>query len=279
MLMKKKIFVIVISLLLFFPIFTRQVNGQDCGDGYYCQSSLGWGCFGNFCCRCACGNAPGQYGQFECLSDGGCIEDMNSTCTGSGNDSCCRQGCAPCPTSPPSNTATPTPPTATPVTNSYLCIAPGASNPASRCQLTNYTCRTPDVPGGSCFTTMDRCIAGCVIPTGVSITPRPQLNLLTPCAQRGVLNALDTAIGCFPVSDTNSMLTFILRWALGVSGGITFLLVIVSAFLIMSSGGNPEKVKTGRELLTASLAGLILVIFSVFILDLMGIRILRVPGL
>jgi hypothetical protein len=75
------------------------------------------------------------------------------------------------------------------------------------------------------------------------------------------------------------MLTFILRWALGLSGGITFLLIVVSAFLIMSSGGNTEKVKAGRELLTAAVAGLVLVIFSVFILDLLGIRVLRIPGL
>jgi len=265
-----KILFIFLFSILFLSTETTVIYSQSCSPT--CNGGSGWFCSLGQCCQCDYGMNQGTAsGPVTCCNPPGGVPPCETHDV---------LGCNPRPTPGPTNTPQPSQiPTSTPVTNSYLCIAPGASNPASRCQLTNYTCRTPDVPGGSCFTTMDRCIAGCVIPTGVSITPRPELNLLTPCAQRGILNALDTAIGCFPVSDTNSMLTFILRWALGVSGGITFLLVIVSAFLIMSSGGNPEKVKAGRELLTASLAGLILVIFSVFILDLMGIRILRVPGL
>jgi hypothetical protein len=91
--------------------------------------------------------------------------------------------------------------------------------------------------------------------------------------------SLDTAIGCLPVGDRNAFLAFILRWALGIAGGVSFILIIYSGFTIMTSGGDKRRLQSGKELLTAAIAGLMLLIFSVFILDFIGIRILRIPGL
>ena len=89
---------------------------------------------------------------------------------------------------------------------------------------------------------------------------------------------IDTAIGCIPVGDTNAFIGFILRWAIGIGGGIAFLLIVYSAFMIMTSQGNPERLKAGQELLTSAIAGLIMLIFSVFILKVIGVDILRLPG-
>lgn len=86
-----------------------------------------------------------------------------------------------------------------------------------------------------------------------------------------------TAIGCIPVlSNDNgtSFMAFILRWAVGIGGGIAFLLILYAAFTIMTSTGNPERLKAGQELLTSAISGLILLIFSVFILKFIGIDIL-----
>jgi hypothetical protein len=88
-----------------------------------------------------------------------------------------------------------------------------------------------------------------------------------------------TAIGCIPLSDQNAFITFVVRWFLGISGGISFVLIVYSGFLYMSSGGDKQKVGAAKELITATISGLVLIIFSVFILDLIGIRILRIPGL
>ena len=86
---------------------------------------------------------------------------------------------------------------------------------------------------------------------------------------------IQTAIGCVPVLDnTNDFLSFVLRWAVGVGGGIAFLLILYAGFMIMSSSGNPERLKAGQELLTSALAGLILLIFSIFILRFIGVDIL-----
>ena len=90
--------------------------------------------------------------------------------------------------------------------------------------------------------------------------------------------SVNTAIGCIPIGDTNVFIGFILRWAIGVGGGIAFLLIIVAGFQIMTSTGNPERVQAGKELMTSAVAGLIMLIFSVFILRIIGVDILKLPG-
>lgn len=89
---------------------------------------------------------------------------------------------------------------------------------------------------------------------------------------------INTAIGCIPITDTNLFIGFILRWAIGIGGGIAFLLIVSAAFTIMTSQGNPERLKAGQELLTSAIAGLIMLIFSVFILRVIGVDILKLPG-
>jgi len=87
---------------------------------------------------------------------------------------------------------------------------------------------------------------------------------------------LDTAIGCIPIGDTDALIGFILSWAIGIGGGIAFLLIIFAAFQIMTSSGNPDRLKAGQELMTSAIAGLILLIFSVFILRIIGVNILGI---
>ena len=98
----------------------------------------------------------------------------------------------------------------------------------------------------------------------------------TGCADGESIN---TAIGCIPVGNTNAFIGFILRWAIGVGGGIAFLLILYAGFMIMSSSGNPDRLKAGQELMTSAIAGIIMLIFSVFILRVIGVDILKLPGL
>lgn len=86
-----------------------------------------------------------------------------------------------------------------------------------------------------------------------------------------------TAIGCVP-TNTGSLVGMVLRWAIGLGGGIAFLLMAFGGFVFMTSGGNPEKVKQGKEILTSAIAGLLFIIFSVFLLNLIGVKILQIPG-
>lgn len=90
--------------------------------------------------------------------------------------------------------------------------------------------------------------------------------------------SINTAIGCIPVGNTNAFIGFILRWAIGVGGGIAFLLILYAGFMIMTSSGNPDRLKAGQELMTSAIAGIIMLIFSVFVLRVIGVDILKLPG-
>lgn len=87
-------------------------------------------------------------------------------------------------------------------------------------------------------------------------------------------DAIETAIGCIPVGNTNSFMGWILGWAVGVGGGIAFLLIVYASFMVMTSQGDPARLKAGQELLTSAISGLIMLIFSVFILKFIGVDIL-----
>jgi hypothetical protein len=85
---------------------------------------------------------------------------------------------------------------------------------------------------------------------------------------------LNTAVGCLPIFDQTSFLSTLLVWAVGIGGGIAFLLIIYAGFMIMTASGNPERLKAGQELITSAISGLILLIFSIFILKFIGVDIL-----
>lgn len=89
---------------------------------------------------------------------------------------------------------------------------------------------------------------------------------------------INTAIGCFSISSKNAFTSDILTYALGIAGGIAFLLIAVSGFQIMASSGNPDTIKAAKQLLTSAIMGLILLVFSVFILRVIGVDILNIPG-
>ena len=91
-------------------------------------------------------------------------------------------------------------------------------------------------------------------------------------------SALDTAIGCINISDPNAFIKDVLSWGIGVGGGIAFLLILYGGFLVMTSQGDPKRLSAGQELITSAIMGLILLIFSVFILKVIGVDILAIPG-
>ncbi len=90
--------------------------------------------------------------------------------------------------------------------------------------------------------------------------------------------AMYTALGCIPIGERDLIRTFI-QLLLSVSGMVALLSILAGAFLLSTSQGDSNKVKTARELITAAVSGLLFIIFSTIILDFIGVQILRIPGL
>ncbi|GEM_PF-1713495 len=109
-------------------------------------------------------------------------------------------------------------------------------------------------------------------PIGGGATPEPTIAQIS----RGCpnTNEINTAIGCIPFGSSSALVTFFVSWGLGISGGVAMLSLIYSAFMIMTSAGDPKRLEMGREMVVSSLSGIVLIAFSVFILRLIGIDIL-----
>lgn len=95
-------------------------------------------------------------------------------------------------------------------------------------------------------------------------------------------NEIDTAIGCISTSvDTtgDSFFGSVIKIAVGLGGGLALLLMLYGVFIVTTSAGIPDKLKEGQEVITSAVSGLIFIILSVFLLNLIGINILGIPGL
>lgn len=95
---------------------------------------------------------------------------------------------------------------------------------------------------------------------------------------------IDTAIGCISTSvdTTSGQDTFfgsVIKIAVGLGGGLALLLMLYGVFIVTTSAGIPDKLKEGQEVITSAISGLIFIILSVFLLNLIGINILGLPGL
>lgn len=66
---------------------------------------------------------------------------------------------------------------------------------------------------------------------------------------------------------------------LSFAGVLTLLCIIYSAFILQTSSGNPERIKKARQNLTSCITGLLVIIFSIFILRVIGGDIIKIPGI
>jgi len=86
-----------------------------------------------------------------------------------------------------------------------------------------------------------------------------------------------TALGCFSSDLSTIIKDKVFGIGIGLAGVVSLFCIIYAAFQIQTSSGNAEKIKKAQELLTSCIIGLMLIIFSVFILRLIGVDILRIP--
>ncbi len=104
----------------------------------------------------------------------------------------------------------------------------------------------------------------------------PVLALETPYNK--TTNKVHTALGDIPV-DMNAMVGWFFSNILGFIGAIALLLMIVAAGKIITSAGNPNKIKEGQEMFASVVMGLVFILLSLFLLHFIGIDVLHIPGL
>jgi len=110
--------------------------------------------------------------------------------------------------------------------------------------------------------------------TNVNSSNAPTGTLYNPCPN----GICDTSLGPITISNPSAFVSKIFQILLSISGIVALLLIITSGYQLMMSQGNPEKVKGARERLTAAIVGLLFIIFSVAILQIVGVDILHIPG-
>lgn len=90
-------------------------------------------------------------------------------------------------------------------------------------------------------------------------------------------NGVWTAVGCIP-SQPESIIKTIITIGLAIGGGVVLVMIMVGSFMLSVSQGDPNKTKEAREIITSAIIGLLFVIFSVTILQFIGVSILHIPG-
>jgi hypothetical protein len=131
-----------------------------------------------------------------------------------------------------------------------------------------------------------------IMPTGTRLSPYPTL-LLSPspnpvpsvgrypdqCDPGAPFghNGRTTSLGCIPI-EINGFVTWLLGKFIYIASGISFILLGYGVLMYMTSQGDAKKIQAGSEMITSTLAGLMFVILSVFLLKMIGVDILKIPG-
>jgi len=98
------------------------------------------------------------------------------------------------------------------------------------------------------------------------------------CTAAGGSIGVNTALGCVPV-EMDKFITWLLPPLFGIGGGIAFLLMIYGFILMATSNGDPKAVQGAQETVTSAIIGLLVCIFAIFLLRLITIDILKIPGI
>ncbi|MFH1602177.1 MAG: hypothetical protein ABIB61_04455 [Candidatus Shapirobacteria bacterium] len=219
----------------------------------------------------------------DCIDNYHDCGDGNVPCCGAPAFTCFEHYCQ-----PPANT--PTPPLVITPTPSPTSVSTPAPTPTT-CVGCHYGSPTPACgmsvgdnccPGGTCSSGLvcDTHDHTCEISSMFTIapTPTPGTSVFFPGFCNGE-TGIDTALGCIPINNTSEFVNWFFGNFMGIAGGIALLLMIFGAFQIITSGGNPEKVKQGQAYVTSAISGLLFMIFSLFLLRFIGVDLLSLPGL
>ncbi len=103
------------------------------------------------------------------------------------------------------------------------------------------------------------------------------LNCMTGSTSSSKEPGVWTAIGCIG-RDPESITESLIRLGIGMGGGLCLITCLAGGFLLTTSEGNPKKVEEAKDMITGAIIGLLFVLFSVIILQFIGVTIFHIPG-
>lgn len=98
------------------------------------------------------------------------------------------------------------------------------------------------------------------------------------CMKCAGANGIWTAFGCIEYSFGKFVQDVLFGFGLRFAMAITFFCIIYGALQLQLSRGDAARIKKAQELITSCISGLMLIIFSIFILRVIGVDLLRIPG-
>jgi hypothetical protein len=142
----------------------------------------------------------------------------------------------------------------------------------------NETCTGEKLNYCSALEKTDKCptAGSCICYKGDCVTKAKsagQIGTAYGCKEREI----KTALGCVPI-DPAPLIAGLMKYVVALSGGIALLLMIFGSFQMITSGGNAETLKKGREQFVSAVIGLLFVIFAVLLMQIVGVDILGLPG-
>ncbi|MBU2632235.1 pilin [Patescibacteria group bacterium] len=168
------------------------------------------------------------------------------------------------------------------------CIDSGGtcSKDTYSCCDTNYYCKASPNSGFS-----GSVIGNCVLKDtnykpGNEILPkdavRVKVPLNIPCTPKGSGNDIyydcQTGLGINIETNAAGFTKSMFQIVLSLSGGLALILILIAGYQLIIARGNAEKIQQAKDRLTSAIVGLLFIIFSLVILEVIGVDILKIPG-
>lgn len=88
-----------------------------------------------------------------------------------------------------------------------------------------------------------------------------------------------TSLGCIKAADPYAFVGQIITWATILGAGLATAIIGFQGLQIVMAGDDPKKVKAAQEAITAAISGLLLIVFSIMLMNILGIKVLDLANL
>ena len=101
--------------------------------------------------------------------------------------------------------------------------------------------------------------------------------LPTPSGTRNCPANYSGNCGNYTIDDFVVLAVTIAKWILGIVGAVALLFLVYGGFTLILSGGNEDRVRQGKEILTGAIIGLVIV-FTAYLIIQFTLTLLGAPG-